>query len=87
MRADTQRWLFLPRCFVLDVFSHCSLCRYTEVSAMLLLSKLQGTESSDQRAGSTNAPLAKDTLCDSLNAMDSGEPGNMGIAVVDVADI
>ena len=57
------------------------------MSAMLLLSKLQGTESSDQRAGSTNAPLAKDTLCDSLDAMDSGGPGNIGIAVVDVADI
>jgi hypothetical protein len=56
---------------------------------MLLLSKLQGTESSDQRAGSTNSPLAKDKLCDSLDAMDPGRPGNTGIAVVmvDVADI
>ena len=74
---------------MLYVFSHGSLCRYTEVSAMLLLSKLQGTESSDQRAGSTNAPLAKDKLCDSLDTMDSGGPGNTGISVVtvDVADI
>jgi hypothetical protein len=46
--------------------------RYTQVSLMLLLSKLQSSEGGQQL---TKAPIAKDQLCDSLDAMDLGGSG------------
>jgi hypothetical protein len=54
---------------------------YTQVSLMLLLSKLQSSDSGKE-------PVAEDQLCDSLSAMGLEESSsNMEIAVVDVADI
>jgi hypothetical protein len=52
---------------------------------MLLLSKLQSSKGGGQQL--TKAPIAKDQLCDSLDAMDLGGAGNTGMAVVNVADI
>ena len=61
-------------------------CRFTQVSLMLLLSKLQeSTESGEQQLTSaTKAPLKEGQLAESLHAMSSNETG---IAVVDIADI
>jgi hypothetical protein len=52
---------------------------------MLLLSKLQHSEGGGQQL--TNAPITKDQLCDSLDAMDLGGAANKGVAVVNVGDI
>jgi hypothetical protein len=52
---------------------------------MLLLSKLQRNEGGGKQL--TKVPIAKDQLCDSLDAMDLGGAGNMGMSVVNVADI
>jgi hypothetical protein len=52
---------------------------------MLLLSKLQSSEGGRQQL--TKAPITKDQLCDSLDAMDLGGAGNTKMAVVNVADI
>jgi hypothetical protein len=64
---------------------------YTQVSLMLLLSKLQSFESGKQhRKNSQNKePVAEGQLCDSLSAMGLEEESrsNTEIAVVDVADI
>ena len=59
--------------------------RYTQVSLMLLLSKLQSSEGGGQQL--MKAPIAKYQLCDSLEAMDLGEADNTGMTVVNVADI
>jgi hypothetical protein len=53
---------------------------------MLLLSKLQSSEGGGQQQ-LTKAPISKDQLCESLDAMDLGGAGNTGMAVVNVADI
>ena len=69
--------------------SHYDVCacthRYTQVSLMLLLSKLQSSEGGGHQL--TKAPITKDQLCDSLDAMDLGGAGNTGMAVVNMADI
>ena len=64
---------------------HMPVHRYTQVSLMLLLSKLQSNEGGGQQL--TKAPITKDQLCDSLDAMDLGGAGNTGMAVANVADI
>jgi hypothetical protein len=65
---------------------------YTQVSLMLLLSKLQSSESGehhiDSKNGQNKEPVAEGQLCDSLSAMGLQESSsNTEIAVVDVADI
>jgi hypothetical protein len=58
------------------------VCSYTQVSWMLLLSKLQSAE---HPKNSTDAPIAEGQLCDSLSAMGLEETSNAGVTVVDVA--
>jgi hypothetical protein len=77
--------------YVLICSHDVCLCRYTQVSLMLLLSKLRSDERGERHlTNSTKAPVAEDQLCDSLNAMGLEEEGSSGTeiaALVDLADI
>jgi hypothetical protein len=92
MRQGMYKCTALTAChrYVLFCSHDVCLCRYTQVSLMLLLSKLRSDERGERHlTNSTKSPVAEDQLCDSLNAMglEEGSSGTEIAALVDLADI